>query len=462
MTLHQTNLTTAQLRALDAAHHMHPFTDTKGLNAEGARVIVKAKGSYLWDSEGNKILDGMSGLWNVNIGHGRPEVIEAVTRQMQDLAFYNTFFKTTHLPAIELSRVLSELTPKNFSRVFFTGSGSESNDTIIRMVRHYWTALEKPSKSIIIARKNGYHGSTIGGASLGGMKPMHAQGGLPIPGIVHIAQPYWYGEGGEQSPEEFGTWAAQELANKIDALGADNVAAFIAEPIQGAGGVIVPPSTYWPAIQKICRERDILLISDEVICGFGRTGQWFGCQTMGYEPDLMPIAKGLSSGYLPIGGVLMSDKVADVIANAGDFNHGFTYSGHPAACAAAIANLRILREEKIVDYVREDIGPYLTRQWLALADHPMVGEARMVGLIGALELTPNKATRASWPVETGTVGMITRDFSFQNGLVMRATRDTMIIAPPLVLTHEEADELIRMAKKTLDDAWAEVKRRGYV
>ncbi len=462
MTLHQTNLTTDQLRAIDAAHHIHPFTDTKGLNAEGARVIVKAKGVHLWDSDGNKIIDGMSGLWNVNIGHGRMEVIEAVYRQLQELDFYNTFFKTTHPPAIELSRILAEVTPKQFNRVFYTGSGSESNDTIIRMVRHFWAVQDKPAKSIIISRRNGYHGSTMGGASLGGMKPMHEQGGLPIPGIVHIAQPYWYGEGGDMSPDDFGLMVANELAAKIDEIGADNVAAFIGEPIQGAGGVIVPPASYWPRVQQICRERDILLISDEVICGFGRTGNWFGCETYGTEPDLMTMAKGISSGYQPLGAVMVSDRVADVITNGGDFNHGYTYSGHPAACAAAIANIRILREEKIVERVANDIGPYMQKQWLALGDHPMVGEARMVGLIGALELTPNKKTRASWPVETGTVGLITRDFSFRNGLVMRATRDTMIIAPPLVITHEEVDDLIARAKKTLDDAYGEVKRRGYM
>ncbi|MDQ0467735.1 aspartate aminotransferase family protein [Labrys wisconsinensis] len=462
MTLHQTNLTTAELRAIDAAHHLHPFTDTKGLNAEGARVIVKSKGVHLWDSEGNTIIDGMSGLWNVNVGYGREEIIDAVARQMRELPYYNTFFKTTHLPAIELARLLAEVTPPGFNRVFFTGSGSESNDTIIRMVRHYWAALDKPEKKIIVARHNGYHGSTMGGASLGGMKPMHAQGGLPIPGIVHIAQPYWYGEGGDQSPEAFGLWAARELERTLDEIGADKVAAFIGEPVQGAGGVVIPPATYWPEIQRICRERDILLISDEVICGFGRTGAWFGCQHFGYEPDIMAMAKGISSGYLPIGGVMVSDKVAEVIANAGDFNHGYTYSGHPAACAAAIANIRILLDEKIVDRVRDDIGPYMQKQWLALADHPMVGEARMVGLVGALELTPNKATRAAWPAEIGTVGTITRDISFRNGLVMRATRDVMIIAPPLVISHEEVDDLVRITRKTLDEAWAEAKHRGYV
>jgi putrescine aminotransferase len=462
MTLHQTNLTTAQLRAVDAAHHLHPFTDTKGLNAEGARVIVKARGVYLWDSDGNRILDGMSGLWNVNVGYGRQEIVDAVARQMAELPFYNTFFKTTHLPAIELARLLAELAPEGFNRVFFTGSGSESSDTVIRMVRHYWAAKGKPDKSVIIARRNGYHGSTIGGASLGGMKPMHAQGGLPIPGIVHIAQPYWYGEGGDATPEDFGRWAAQDLERTIDEIGEDKVAAFIAEPIQGAGGVVIPPATYWPEVKRILAERDILFVSDEVICGFGRTGRWFGCETFEVKPDLMSVAKGISSGYLPIGGVMVSDKVADVLAENGDFHHGYTYSGHPAACAAAIANIRILRDEKIVERVHDDVGPYMRQRWLALGDHPLVGEARMLGLVGALELTPNRATRAAWPVETGTVGMIARDFSFQNGLVMRATRDTLIIAPPLVISHGEIDELVASARKTLDETLAEVKRRGYV
>ena len=378
------------------------------------------------------------------------------------MSYYNTFFKTTHLPAIELGRVLSEVTPAGFNRVFFTGSGSESSDTIIRMVRHFWAAQGKPQKSVILSRKNGYHGSTMGGASLGGMALMHAQGGLPIPGIVHIAQPYWYAEGGEATPEAFGLWAAKELERAIEEIGADKIAAFVAEPIQGAGGVVIPPGTYWPEIERICRAHDILLVSDEVICGFGRTGEWFGCEHFGYRPDILSMAKGISSGYLPIGGVMVSDRVADVIANAGDFHHGYTYSGHPAACAAAIANIAILREEKIVDYVRDDIGPYMQKRWLALGDHPIVGEARMVGLIGALELSPNKATRAAWPAEIGTVGQIARDFSFANGLVMRATRDTLVIAPPLVISHGEVDELIASAKRSLDQTHAEVKRRGYM
>ncbi|PLX36077.1 MAG: aspartate aminotransferase family protein [Hyphomicrobiales bacterium] len=452
---------TQQLREADARHHWHPFTDTASLNREGSRVIVGAKGVWLTDSDGNEILDGMAGLWCSNIGHGLPEVAEAVQAQMAELSYYNTFFKTTHPPAVKLAETLAELTPPHMNRVFFTSSGSEANDTVFRMVRHYWAVLGKPEKMTIIGRKNGYHGSTLAGASLGGMEGMHNQGGM-VPGVHHIAQPYWYGEGGDMDPAEFGLWAARELEKAIDEIGEDKVAAFIAEPIQGAGGVIIPPETYWPEIRRICTERDILLVVDEVICGFGRLGEWFGSQYFGVEPDLMPMAKGMSSGYLPIGGVMISDKVAEVVEKGGEFYHGYTYSGHPVCCAAAIENLRIIKEEKLVDRVRDDIGPYLKKQWLELGDHPLVGEARMLGMVGALELVPNKTTRAAKFDNTGEVGTIARDISINNGLIMRGVRDSLILSPPLVLTHEEADELIVRAKKTLDDAYAELNRLGKI
>ncbi|WP_237152146.1 aspartate aminotransferase family protein [Oryzibacter oryziterrae] len=458
MTLHN-KYPTAHYRALDAAHHIHPFSDTRSLNAQGARVIVRGEGSFIYDSDGNKILDGMAGLWCCNIGHGRHEIAEAVNKQMLELEYYNTFFKTTHPPAVELAAALAEVSPEGFNRVFFTGSGSEANDTILRMARTYWATLGKPDKKVIIARKNAYHGSTVAGASLGGMKPMHEQGGLPIPGVHHIAQPYWFGEGGDMSPADFGLWAARELEKAIDEIGEDKVAAFIAEPIQGAGGVIIPPETYWPEISRICKSREILLITDEVICGFGRLGSWFGCQHFGVEPDLMPIAKGLSSGYLPIGGVLVSDKVAHVIEETGDFNHGFTYSAHPVCAAAALANLKIIKEEKLVERVRDDIGPYLKARWMQLADHPLIGEVRMTGLVGALELVPAKPSHRRFEGD-GKVGMMCRDHSFKNGLVMRAVGDTMIISPPLVLSHEEADLLVATAAKTLDMTLADLKAEG--
>ncbi|MFG1462061.1 aspartate aminotransferase family protein [Xanthobacter sp. DSM 24535] len=451
---------TAHWRHLDAEHHLHPFSDTKALNAEGVRVITHAEGSFIFDSEGNKILDGMSGLWCSQVGHGRHEIVDAIADQLRKLDYYNTFFKTTHPAVAELAAAIAQVAPEGMKRVFFTSGGSEAVDTVIRMVRHYWAALGKPEKHIFIARKNAYHGSTVGGASLGGMKPMHAQGGLPIPGIIHVQQPYWWAEGGDMEREEFGLAAAREVARAIDEAGPENVAAFIGEPIQGAGGVIIPPASYWPEVQKICRERDVLLVCDEVICGFGRTGEWFGCQYMGVQPDLITFAKGVTSGYFPLGGVIVGDRVAEgFIAHGGDFNHGFTYSGHPGGCAAALANLKIMHEEKLVARVKDDIGPYLQARWLKLGEHPLVGEARMVGLIGAMELTPHRPSRAKFAAEEGTVGQIARDFSFSEGLVMRAVRDSLILAPPFTLSYAEADQIVATAWRVLDLTQAELQRR---
>lgn len=444
------NYTTEQLQDLDRKHYLHPFTDYKKLKEEGSRIITRADGVYLWDSEGKQYLDGMAGLWCVNVGYGRDEIVEAVTAQMRELPYYNSFFKSANPPAVELARMITALAPAHMNHVFFTGSGSESNDTVVRMVRHYWASEGQPNRKTIISRHNAYHGSTVAAASLGGMKPMHAQGGLPIPDIVHINQPYWYQDGGDLSPEEFGTKVADELEEKILQLGAENVAAFIGEPIQGAGGVIIPPSTYWPRIQSICEKYDILLVADEVICGFGRTGKWFGSDYYEITPDLMPIAKGLSSGYLPIGAVIISDRVADgLVDKGGEFNHGFTYSGHPVAAAAAVANLSILIDEGMVDNVAENTGPYLQEKWHELASHPLVGESRMVGLIGAIELVKDKQTRSFFE-DRGDVGTLCRDICIDNGLVMRACDDTMVISPPLCITQAEIDELISRAIKCLD------------
>ncbi|MGL1921478.1 MAG: aspartate aminotransferase family protein [Hyphomicrobiales bacterium] len=445
------HLPTKELQEIDAAHHLHPFTNTKDLNAKGARVIVKAEGIYVWDSEGNKLLDGMAGLWCVNVGYGRDRIADAVAKQMKQLPFYNTFFQTTHPPAAMLAKKLADLLPGDLNHVFFSNGGSDANDTNIRIVRHYWASMGKPDKKVIIARKNAYHGSTMAAASLGGMEYMHAQGGLPIPDITHIDQPYHYGEGGDLSPEAFGLQCAHKLATEIDKLGADNVAAFIAEPIQGAGGVIIPPSTYWPEVERICKERDVLLISDEVICGFGRTGNWFGYETFGFKPDIVTLAKGLSSGYLPIGATVLSDKIAKgFIENGGGFMHGYTYSAHPAACVAALENLAIFEEENIIETLQNETAPYLKQRWEELLDHPLVGEARIVGMVAALELSPNKAKRARFKADAGTFGTICRDHCFDNNLIMRHVRDMMIISPPLIITKAEIDLLIQRAKRALD------------
>jgi putrescine aminotransferase len=452
---------TADYQAMDAAHHWHPFMDTKELNAKGARVITAAQGCWLTDSEGNKILDGMAGLWCVNIGYGRDEIVDAVARQMRELPYYNTFFQTTHPAAAEFSQALCAAAPDHLNRVFFTNSGSESNDTVFRLARIYWECLGKGTKKTFISRKNAYHGSTICGASLSGMAAPHRQGGLPIEGIHHIGQPYWFAEGRDMDPDEFGRLRARELADAIDWLGEDNVAAFIAEPIQGAGGVIIPPDSYFPEIQRICAERNILLVADEVICGFGRTGNWWGSETFGIKPDLMPIAKGLTSGYVPMGGVFISDRVAEpLMEKAGEIYHGYTYSGHPAACAAGLASLRIMQEEKLVEQVRGETGPYLQSRWATLADHPLVGEARMKGLTGALEIVKNKTTMARFPDEIGAGGRC-RDTSIaKHGLVMRAVGDVMVISPPLVITREECDALVERARIALDDLADALTREG--
>jgi putrescine aminotransferase len=443
------NPKTAQWQAMSRDHHLAPFSDFKQLAEKGPRIITKGEGVYLWDSEGHKILDGMAGLWCMAVGYGREELVQAASKQMRELAFYNTFFMTAHPPVLELAKAISAVAPAGMNHVFFTGSGSEGNDTMLRLVRHYWACKGQPAKKVIIGRINGYHGSTVAGASLGGMKFMHEQGDLPIPGIVHIPQPYWFADGGEMSPEEFGIWAADQLEAKILEVGEENVAAFIAEPIQGAGGVIIPPASYWPRIKAILAKYDILFVADEVICGFGRTGEWFGSDYYDLAPDMMTIAKGLTSGYVPMGGLIVSDKVFAVINEGGDFNHGFTYSGHPVAAAVGLENLRILKEEGIIEAVKNDTGPYLQQRLATLADHPLVGEVRGVGMLGAIELVQDKASRKRYPSEVG-VGMICRGHCFSNGLIMRAVGDTMIIAPPLVISKAEIDELVEKARLCLD------------
>ena len=447
---------TAELQALNAAHHLHPFSHSNALAAKGPRVITSANGVWLKDSNGEEIIDGMAGLWCVNIGYGRDELADAAARQMKELPYYNTFFQTTHVPALMLAKKLAELAPGDLNHVFFASGGSDANDTNIRLVRTYWAEKGQPERDVIISRWNAYHGSTIGGASLGGMKGMHGQGGLPIPGIAFIDQPNWWAEGGDMTPEEFGLERARQLEEKIKEIGPERVGAFIAEPIQGAGGVIVPPETYWPEVQRIVKKYGILLIADEVICGFGRTGNWFGSQTVGIEPDIMTVAKGLSSGYIPIGGSIVSDEVAAVLRET-EFNHGYTYSGHPVACAVALENLRILEEEGIVDNVRDVTAPYLREQWEALADHPLVGEAKIIGMMASIALTPDKASRADFAAEKGTVGFICRDRCFANNVIMRSVGDRMIISPPLSMTCEEIDILIARARKSLDECYEILK-----
>jgi putrescine---pyruvate transaminase len=453
---------TLALRAADSAHYLHPATDHKALAEIGARIIVRGDGIYIWDSEGHRILDAMSGLWCVNVGYGRRELADAAYRQLTTLPFYNSFFNTSNVPAIALGSKLAQLSPPGFNYVFFTGSGSEGNDTIVRMVRRYWDLVGQPQRKVIISRRNAYHGSTMAGASLGGMDSMHAQGDLPIPNITHIEQPYHFENGAGLSRDEYGVLAARRLEEKILELGADRVAAFIGEPVQGAGGVIIPPDTYWPEIQRICDRYGILLVSDEVICGFGRLGHWFGCERMGTRPDLITFAKGVTSGYIPLGGVLVGERVAKALIEKGEeFTHGFTYSGHPVACAVAIENIAIIERERLVSRVRDDIGPYLKRHFEALQDHPLVGQAEACGLMAALVLVKSKAPLERFAEEL-KVGMVCRGHMFGNGIVMRAVGDRMIIAPPLVITRAQIDEMVALIRRCLDLTLKDVKERGWI
>jgi putrescine aminotransferase len=441
-------------QGLDSAHHLHPFTDHKSLHAGKVRIITGADGVFLQDSDGHRILDSMAGLWCVAAGYSRPELVNAAAAQMTKLPYYNTFFKTTTPPVVELAQRLAQITPEGLNHAFFACSGSEAVDTALRMARVYWQTIGKPEKKIVIGREYGYHGSTTLGASAGGMVDMHRQAG-DMPNFVQVLPPYWYGYGGQMSEAEFGFYAAKQLEDKIRDIGPDNIAAFIGEPLQGAGGVIIPPDTYWPEVNRICRDNNILLIADEVICGFGRTGKMFGCDI---KPDFMTMAKGITSGYIPLSAVMVHDRVADVLINdTGEFYHGFTYSGHPVACAVALANLDIIENETLVQRA-EDMGEILrAKLHAALDDHPMVGEIRGVGLIGAIELTADKRTRKFFE-KRGRIGSICRDHCFENDLIMRAVRDTMVFSPPLTISLAEIDMLVERFTKAADQTYERVKQ----
>ena len=458
---------TERIQALDSAHYLHPFTDFKDLSARGARVMTRGEGIYVWDSEGNRILDGMSGLWCVNVGYGRKELADAAHHQMMMLPYYNSFFQTTNVPAVELAAKLAQLAPdageRSFNHVFYSSSGSESNDSNVRMVRRYWDLLGQPQRKVIIGRINGYHGSTMAAASLGGMSGMHAQGDLPLPNMTHIGQPYFFENGlAGESEAEFGIRAAGWLEEKILQLGADKVAAFIAEPLQGAGGVIIPPSTYWAEIQRIVDKYGVLLISDEVICAFGRLGHWFAYEKFSYKPDMVTFAKAVTSGYIPLGGVMVGNRVADVLIDkGGEFNHGYTYSGHPVACAVGLANVALMEQGQLPQRVKNDIGPYLAKRYAELNDHPLVGVAETCGFTAGLVLVKNKKTKERFD-ESLSVGMLCRKHCFQTGLIMRAVGDRMIIAPPLIMTHEQIDEMMDLIVTCLDLTHRDAKTHGYL
>jgi putrescine aminotransferase len=453
---------TKHWQAIDAAHHIHPFTDTAALNKEGVRVITHADGVYIYDSNGVKIIDGMSGLWCVQLGYGNRELAEAGYEALKTLPYYNHFFKTTNPYTAELAEKLTGLLPEGHTRVLFASSGSEANDTALKLIRYYWNLRGKPHKKIHLSREKAYHGVTMAAASLSGLTPMHPQFDLPLPGFAKVPTPYWFGAAeshGDMSGEDLGQWAAQALESKILELGPEHVASFSAEPVHGAGGVIFPPDGYWAAINTICQKYDVLLHADEVITGFGRTGEWFGAQTYGIQPDIMTMAKGLSSGYQPISAISLGERMGEAISKANEeLVHGYTYSGHPVTCAVALKNLEIMTRDNIVARVKNDIGPYMQRRLReTFKNHPIVGEVRGLGLIAAIELVPDAGKREFFP-DIGHVGTVCRNYCFNSGLISRAIRDTMVLAPPLVITQTEIEEIIAKLKAAIDNTARDYKK----
>ena len=451
------NYSTQQLQSIDNDHHLHPFTDHEELRTKGVRVVTGAEGHYFSDSDGNKILDAMAGLWCVNVGYGREELAKAAYDQMVELPYYNTFFKTTHPPVALLARRIAQLAPAHINQVFFGASGSESNDTAIRTVRHFWALEGKPEKVIIISRNDAYHGSTIAAVSMGGMGAMQGQLGPMLPGFVHVMAPYSYELANEgESDHEFGLRAAKAVEDAVVEAGPDNVAAFVGEPIQGAGGVKIPPASYWPEIQRICKKYDVLLMLDEVITGFGRTGAWFACESMDIQPDTITIAKGVTSGYQPLSAVLVGNRMAKVLEKGGEYTHGYTYSGHPVACAVALANIDIIEREGLIERVRDDTGPYLLDSLKqAIGDHDIVGEIRGLGLMVGIEIVKDKTTKQRFEPDGSAAAMI-REYSIEAGMMMRATGDTLIMSPPLTWTRKTIDSAVAITKEAIDKAAAEL------
>ena len=443
--------TLQELRQKDGAHHIHPFTNHADMHREGTRWIKSGEGCYLVDENDRRLLDGLAGLWCVNVGYNCAAIVEAVHAQMERLPYYPSFFNSTTEPPVMLAEWLAKHAPERLNKVVYCNSGSESNETALKIVRAYWKLRGKSAKRKILSREFAYHGVTLAATSLTGLPNCSEPFDLPLENFIHVPSPYSWHARTELSPEAFGAEIVAKTAEIIDREGADTIAAMFVEPIQGAGGVIVPPPGYLKALRELCRERDILFVADEVITAFGRLGVWFASEREALDPDLLNIAKGLTSGYLPLGATLVSDEIADVILPSGYFAHGFTYTGHPVCAAAALANLRVIEDLGLVERVRDDVGPYFQKKLAELASHPAVGEVRGDNLIGAAELVPREGRGAIKPGMA--LGTKAADLIRGEGSIVRGIRDLIAVAPPLIITHAEIDELFDSVRRGLDRLW---------
>ena len=447
----------------DIEHYIHPYTNLKLHLEKGPMILTEGKGIYVYDEEGKEYIEGLAGLWCTSLGFGEEELVEAAVRQMRKLPYYHTFAHKSTNPSIDLAEKLKEIAPVPISKVFFANSGSEANDSLVKLVWYYNNARDLPKKKKIISRLKAYHGVTIASASLTGLPYNHKDFDLPIANILHTDCPHYYrfGEEGE-SEEEFATRMANNLEKLIQDEGPDTIAAFIAEPIMGAGGVIVPPKTYFDQVQEILKRYDVLMIADEVICGFGRTGNMFGCETFNIKPDAITVAKALSSAYLPISGILLSEKIFDAMVKEseklGIFGHGFTYSGHPVPAAVAVRTIELMQERHLVEHVRE-IAPRFQERIRGFADHPLVGETRGIGLIGAVELVADKVTKRPFELTQG-VGRYCVEMAEGHGLILRSLVDSVAFCPPLIITEAQIDDMFDRFAKALDDTEAWVEKNG--
>ena len=418
------------------------------MHAQGTHVIVSGSGVFLQDAQGRQLLDGLAGLWCVNVGYGRAEITDAVAAQMRQLAYYPSFFNSTTEPAIRLAARLASLAPPRVQHTIFCNSGSEANESALKIIRGYWKLRGQPQRTKILSREFSYHGVTLATTSMTGLPSCSAPFDLPLPGFLHVPAPHAYAADRESDPVAYGKWCVEETARVIEREGADTIAAMFVEPVQGAGGVIPPPAGYLAALRALCREHGILFVADEVITAFGRVGDWFASNLWDLDPDLISLAKGLTSGYLPLGATMVSDEIADVLLHHGYFAHGFTYSGHPSTCAAALANLDIIENDGLIPRVRTNLGPYFQEKLRAFAGHPAVGEVRGTGLIGALELVPRGGKAALTP--TMMLGIKAAALARQEGVIVRGIRDIVAVAPPLTITREETDQLFDAVGKALD------------
>ena len=440
-----------QLQEADQAFHLHPFTNHREMHAQGTHVIVSAEGCYLTDATGRRLLDGLAGLWCVNVGYGRHEIVDAVHQQMRQLPYYCSFFNTTNAPAIRLAERLAQLAPPRLRHTLFCNSGSEANETALKIIRAWQKIRGKSEKSKVLARTFSYHGVTLATASLTGLPNCQGPFDLPLPGFIHVPAPHPYGVNSPLDPAAYGQWCLEETARVIEREGAGTIAALFAEPVQGAGGVLVPPDGHLSALRRLCREKDILFVADEVITGFGRLGAWFASVLWELDPDVLTLAKGITSGYVPLGATMVSEEIAQAVIHSGYFSHGFTYSGHPTAAAAALANLEVLENDRLIPRVRDEVGPYFQEKLREIALHPAVAEVRGYGLIGALELLPREGKAGLTP--TSFLGAKAARIAREEGVIVRGIRDLIALSPPFTITKQEIDLLFVAVRRTLERLW---------